>query len=347
MLRRGGLAGAFLILAALPSPAADQTSSSVELRGGGSTFAAPLIEAWIGARMIAAPNVIVHYSPVGSSEGIRSFLAGRLEFAVSDRPLSAEEAKPANEGLATLPITAGMVVVAYNLPDITAPLRLGRETLAGIFSGAIREWDNPKIRADNPGVVLPDRTITLVTRREGSGTTYAFTGYLAAVDPSWIRTGPGVGDVVVWPQNAMEVPGNEGVAARIALSEYSIGYMEFGFARRLDLKTAQLQNRDGAFVSANATSGAAALSRAGDGAMPAVGKDSALDPAGSESYPIVTFSWLVMHERSRSPETQAALHDFVSFGLSPQGQAKGAEIGYIPLPTAALAKATTAVRDTQ
>jgi len=131
----------------------------------GSTFGQPLIK----ARKAADPSVAFHYDPTGSSAASHSLLAGDVDFAATDRPLSAEEGGNAANGVTTLPYTAGMVVVPYNLPGASAPLQIGRDTLSGIFSGAIQRWDDPKIRADNPGVVLPDRTISLIVRREGSG----------------------------------------------------------------------------------------------------------------------------------------------------------------------------------
>lgn len=332
------------VLAASAAVAATTAPVSVELRGGGSTFAAPLIGAWIKARAVAEPSVAIHYDAVGSGAGIRSFLAGDLEFAVTDRPLTADEASHATGGVAPLPITAGMVVVSYNLPNVTAPLRLSRGTLASIFSGAIRKWDDAKIRADNPGADLPSRTIALVTRRENSGTTYAFTSFLAAISADFAKKGPGAGDLVAWPQGAMEVIGNEGVAGRISVTEYSIGYVEYGFAKRLSLKTAQLQNRDGAFVGPTAESGAAALAGADDGAMPDGARFAALDPAGANAYPIVTFSWLVLHKTYRSPDIAATLKGFAGYGLSTDGQAQGSAIGYVLLPPAAINKAQTVLK---
>ena len=237
-------------------------------------------------------------------------------------------------------------MIAYNLPHVTTPLRLSRDTLAGIFSGAVQDWNNPKICADNPDLALPDRTIDIIARREGSGTTYAFTSYLAAISSEWNNTGPGVGDRVNWPAGAMLAFGNEGVASRIAISEYSIGYVEYGFASRLALKTAVLQNRDGAFVAATAQSGAAAVARAGDGAMPKSG-DAAIDPSGANAYPIVTFSWLLLHKHYRSADVTAALHGFVDFGLSADGQSQGDRLGYIPLPLAAVKHAQSLLASLQ
>jgi phosphate transport system substrate-binding protein len=334
--RFGGLLAAAVALSTAAALAAGSTGSqfSLELRGAGSTFGQPLIAAWIKAREEADPSVALHYDPTGSSAGIHSFLAGDVDFAATDRPLSEDEWKAAS-GVTVLPYTAGMVVIAYNLPHVTTPLRLSRETLAGIFSGAVQDWDDPKIRADNPGVELPDRTIALAVRREGSGTTYAFTSYLAAISPEWDNTGPGVGDRVDWPHHAMTAFGNEGVAGDLANTEYSIGYVEYGFAARLALKTAVLQNRDGAFVAANTESGAAALAYEGEGAMPKIG-DAAIDPSGANAYPIVTFSWLLLHKQYRSPDMTAALHGFVDLGLSADGQTQSDRLGYVPLPPAAV-----------
>ena len=337
--RCGGLLAAAVALAAGAAFAAGSTGSqpSLELRGAGSTFGQPLISAWIKARQAADPTVAWHYDPTGSSAGIHSFLAGDVDFAATDRPLSEDERGKAASGV-SVPYTAGMVVIAYNLPGVSAPLRIGRETLAEIFSGAVRHWNDAKIRAENPGIVMPDRTIALIVRREGSGTTYAFTSYLSAISADWNKKGPGVGDRVNWPDDAMQTFGNEGVSGRIAITEYSIGYVEYGFASRLALKTAVLQNRDGAFVAANDQSGAAALIGAGDGAMPPYGT-AAIDPTGANAYPIVTFSWLLLRNHYRSANVMTAVNALVDFGLSPDGQNQGERLGYIPLPPAAVKSA--------
>ncbi len=342
----GALTGAALLLSgtALSGPAvAGPAAPTLEISGAGSTFAAPLIDAWIKARAKAEPNVGLRYSPVGSGEGIRSLLAQRVDFAASDRPLTKDEAARAQGGAVEVPVTAGMVVVGYNLPGIAAPLRLGRKTLAAIFAGTVREWNDPKIAADNPGVALPARTIALVTRREGSGTTHAFTAHLAAATPGWTQDERNAGDQVDWPKGTMAVFGNEGVASRIAMTEYSVGYLEYGFARRLGLATALLQNRSGAFVAATAQSGAAALSESAAGPS----QDSARslrDPAGASAYPIVTFTWMVFPGQQRRAETAAALHSFVTFGLSADGQAQGAGIGYVPLPAEVVQRAEAALQ---
>lgn len=346
--RFGGLFAAAVALAFGTALAVAATGSqpSLELRGAGSTFAQPLIDAWIKARKAADPSLTLHYDPTGSTAEIHSFLAGDVSFAATDRPLTAEEVAQAPHGVTPISITAGMVVIAYNLPGVVRPLRLGRDTLAGMFSGAVQHWNDPKILADNPGVALPDRTIAPVVRRDGSGTTYAFTSYLAAVSPEWLKTGPGVGDRVDWAPDVMEAFGNEGVASRIAITEYSIGYVEYGFASRLALKTALVKNLAGAFVAPTAEAGAAAVAGAGDGAMPQFG-NVAVDPMDPSAYPIATFSWLLLRDRYRSADVAAALHAFADFGLSPEGQSMGQRLGYIPLPPAAVKRAQTSLASLQ
>ena len=316
---------------AAPGPA-------VELRGAGSTLIAPLLGTWTKALAVSHPNVLVQYAQTGSGEGIHHFLARSVQFGATERPMTDAEIDRAEGGVVHVPVAAGMVAVAYNLPDVSARLRLGRETLGEIFSGAVRQWNDPRIGADNPGVVLPARTIALVTRREASGTTYAFSAHLAAVDPSWNHAGLGVGDQIAWPPEAMTVLGNEGVAGRVQITEDSIGYIEFGFARRLGLMTALLQNRDGAFVGPVPEAGAAALSDAAAD-MPVDGRQSIVDPAGKAAYPIVTYSWLLLPEHGHSADVAEALRAFVGYGLSQNGQAQAAEIGYVPLPSGVLKRA--------
>ena len=311
---------------------------AVELRGAGSTLVAPLIGAWTKGLAASHPNVSVQYEQTGSGEGIYRFLADTVQFGATERPMTDAEINRAERGVVHVPVTAGMVAVAYNLPDVSTQLRLGRETLAEIFSGAVRQWNDPRISADNPGVVLPARTIALVTRRDASGTTYAFTAHLAAVDPTWSRTGPGVGDQIAWPPETMTVLGSEGVASRVSITENSIGYIEYGFARRLGLKTALLQNRDGAFVGPAPAAGAAALADAAAN-MPPDGRQLISDPAGTAAYPIVTYTWLLLRQNGQSADVTDALRAFVGYGLSPNGQAQAAEIGYAPLPSAVVERA--------
>ena len=189
-------------------------------------------------------------------------------------------------------------------------------------------WSDPRIRATNPDVDLPNRNITIVARQDSSGTTFAFTNHLAAISESWRDRGPGVSNLVDW-RGAMLARGNEGVAGRIKVSADSIGYVEYHFAKRLGLPMARLQNKAGRFVDPNDQSGQAALASAKQ--MPENLRLFLPDPDGEASYPIVTYTWLLLHARYADHEKATALKKFVAWGLT-DGQVYSRDLGYIPLP---------------
>src|SRR5262245_34385274 len=300
------------------------------VRGAGATFPAPLYEAWVKQFRKQHADVVITYDAVGSSEGQRRFLAQAVDFGASDAALSDEQIARARAGARLVPVTAGIVVLAYNLPRLGGPLRVPRDVAVDIFAGRVRTWSDPRVRAANPGLHLPNRTIAVVARQDGSGTTFAFTNHLSAVSDAWRDRGPGVGTLLDWRGVAMLARGNEGVAGRIKASEDSIGYVEYHFAKRLGLTMALLQNRSGQFVEPGERSGQAALANSVK-QMPENLRLFLPDPEGAESYPIITFSWLLLHERYVDRDKAAALKKFVAWGLN-QGQALSRDLGYIPLP---------------
>ena len=314
--------------AAMLKPAA---AAKIELRGAGSTLAAPLYEKWIDAFEKTHPNISLSCEAVGSGEGVARFSADTVEFGASDVPLSPAEAEKIGRGAIQVPATAGMVVLAYNLPSVTGELKLPQDVYFDIFMGRIRTWDDPRIRAANPHLHLPSRTIAVVVRQDSSGTTYAFTNHLAAINEDWASKGPGVGKLVEWPQIAMIARGNEGVASRIKISEGSIGYVEWGFARRLGLPVALLQNKAGEFVAPTEETGTAALAASAGHDLERLSTSMA-NPGGRETYPIVTYSWLLLYEDYPEQEAQA-IGSFVDFGLG-AGQTIAAGLGYLALPRA-------------
>jgi phosphate transport system substrate-binding protein len=327
-------AAALLLVAAAAAPA-----GATDLRGAGSTFATPLIEAWAEAH--AASGTTISYRSVGSGEGIRAFIGGEVDFGATERPMRDEEVAKVAGGVLHVPFTAGMVVVAYNLPGFSGELRFSRATLTGVFSGAITRWDDPAILADNPGAALPARDIALVARRDSSGTSFAFTNHLAAVDPAFGETGPGASQLPAWPKGTMTAYGNEGVSARIAIAENSVGYVEYGFARRLNLPVALLQNAAGAFVAPSPETGAAALAAAAD-AMPEDGRQTIPDPAGADAYPVVTYAWALLRRETGDVGKAAALRDLFAWGVT-EGQPVAAEIGYVPLPPGVAARSAALI----
>ena len=318
---------ATLAVSASPS---HRAIAETNLRGAGSTFSAALYSQWIETYHREHPAVSITYDAVGSGEGVRRFVAGSVDFGASDVVLSDREAAQVSRGAIMVPSTAGMVVLAYNLPGLSGELRLPRDVYPGVLSGQIRYWDDPVIRKANPGLKLPHRDIVIVARRDSSGTTFALTSHMAAMSRAWREQGLGVGKLVEWPSATMLASGNEGVASRIKISEGSIGYIEFGFAKRLGLPVALLQNRAGKFVAPNETTGRAAFADVA-AKTPAELNQSIVDPSGADAYPIVTFSWLLLYRQYPEPERSAAVRDFVGWGLS-AGQSLGEKIGYLPLP---------------
>jgi phosphate transport system substrate-binding protein len=302
--------------------------AAVSLAGAGATFPAPLYKKWIAVYQSSHPGVSISYSPVGSGEGVKRFVAGAVDFAGSDEVLSDTDAAKVEGGAATVPVTAGTIVLAYNIPGLAGEIRLSREVYADIFAGAIRRWNDARIQAANPGMRLPARDIAVVARLDSSGTTAAFTRHLAAADPSWRTRGLGVGKLIAWPSRTMLATGNEGVAARIKISEGAIGYVEYGFAKRLGLPMAALQNKSGAFVAPSEASAQLALSARVVEANEL--ERSIVDPTAAGAYPIVSYSWLFLYRNYRDPEKGRALRQFVEWALT-DGQKHGAEFGYIPL----------------
>jgi len=307
---------------------ATKASTAVSLAGAGATFPAPLYKKWIAVYSAAHPAVSISYKPVGSGEGIKRFVAETVDFAGSDEYLSPANAAKVESGVATVPATAGMVVFAYNIPGVTGQIRLPRDVYADIFAGQIRRWNDPRIAAANPGIHFPNRDIALVARLDSSGTTAAFTRHLAAADPSWHTRGLGTGKLIAWPAKTMLAAGNEGVAARIKISEGSIGYVEYGFAKRLGLPMAALQNKAGEFVAP--TEAAAQLALSARVPQADALERSVVDPDAAGAYPIVSYTWLFLYRHYREPAKAAALRDFVAWGLS-DGQQYGAELGCVPL----------------
>jgi len=319
-----------LIAAVSVARAQESTRPATMLRGAGATFPAPLYEAWIKRFTQQYPDVTLVYDAVGSGEGQRRFLAQSVDFGASDAALTDEQIAAARSGATLVPVTAGMVVLAYNLPDLGGPLRLPRDVYVDMFAGRIRTWNDARIVAANPSLTLPARSIALVARQDASGTTFALTNHLSAVSEAWRDRGPGVGNLVDWRGGVMLARGNEGVAARIKVSNGAIGYVEYHFARRLGLPMAHLQNRAGRFVEPNAASGQAALARNAT-KMPANRRLFLPDPEGVDSYPMVTFSWLLLQDRYADPQKVSALKKFITWGLT-DGQSLSRDLGYIPLP---------------
>ena len=322
--------------------AAQQTGTpadAVVLRGAGATFPLILYKQWFSTYQHDHPGTVVTYEAVGSGEGIRRFIGRNtkeeehVDFGASDAAMSDADMALVERGALLLPVTAGSVVLAYNLPGIQGDLKLSRAAYVGIFLGEIKNWNDPAIARTNPGVKLPRLTIATVVRQDRSGTTFAFTNHLSAVSEKW-RSRYGAATYVDWPGNAMRATGNEGVAGRIDHSIGSIGYVGYEFAHRLGLNLAIIENREGRFVKPTIESCTAALATA---AMPENLRVFVPDPPGEDSYPLVTFTW-IFFTKSTMPSKGAAIRDLFRWCLR-EGQAYAPQMGYVPLPEGVAAKA--------
>ena len=173
-----------------------QTNTIISIRGAGSTLAAPLYKKWTEEYAVGHRDVSVAYDAVGSGEGVKRFIAREVDFAASDEILTGSEAAKLGDAALMLPVTAGMIALAYNIPGVNTEIRLPRDVYVDIFAGVIKRWDDPRIKAANPGLALPPREIALVARQDSSGTTAAFTKHLAAISSAWRAAGMGVGKLI-------------------------------------------------------------------------------------------------------------------------------------------------------
>ena len=299
---------------------------SVSLAGAGASFPAPLYQRWFSEYNKENPNVQVSYQSVGSGAGVEQFTQGTVDFGASDVAMKDEEIAAVERGVALLPMTAGSIVLAYNLPDVPE-LKLSRQVYTDILLGKITKWNDPAIADANPDANLPDNDITVVYRSDGSGTTGVFTKHLEAISPEWGEK-VGSGKTVEWP-TGVGAKGNEGVTAQILQTEGSLGYIEYGYAKQQpDIFTATLENKAGNFV---APSGEAAADALGAATLPENLRAFVTDPEGENSYPVVTYTWLLAYENYDDPQKLQAFKDVVNWSLT-DGQDFAEELGYIPLP---------------
>jgi len=297
----------------------------VSLVGAGASFPAPIYQRWFQDLSNSDPNLQVDYQSVGSGAGVERFVQQLVDFGASDVAMTDEEIAQVDRGVLMLPMTAGSIVLAYNLPGVEN-LQLSREAYTGIFLGEITNWNDPQIAQDNPEVNLPDMGITVVHRSDGSGTTGVFTKHLSAISSEW-KERVGEGKTVQWP-TGLGGAKNDGVAAGISQNEGAIGYVEYGFAKNADLPTAALQNQSGNFIKATDESASATLAAV---TLPENLRAFITDPEGDNSYPIVTYTWLLVYKTYENPETARAMETAIEYGLN-EGQQTAPQLGYIPLP---------------
>jgi phosphate transport system substrate-binding protein len=299
---------------------------AVTLQGTGATFPAPLYQRWFAEYNKQHPNVQINYQALGSGAGIKQFQQNLVDFGASDAAMTDAQMALVKSGVVLLPMTAGSVVLTYNLPGFSGDLKLSRDAYAGIFLGKITQWNDPIIARANPGANLPDTKITVVSRSDGSGTTFVFTSHLSAISDEW-KNGPGAATSVNFPVGVAG-KGNPGVTALVKQTPGAIGYVEYGYAVQANMPMAILENKSGHYVKADLNTGKNSLASV---QLPENLRAWITDPAGPDSYPIVTYTWLLLYKKYQNPKTLDALKAVIKYGLT-QGQSFSADLGYIPLP---------------
>ncbi len=322
--------------------AADLQAPAGALNAAGSTFVQPLFTKAFFTYTGKNQGLQVNYSAVGSGTGITDFQAGTVAFAASDVPMSSSDlAKvPASSGpVIQIPDTLGGVTVSYNLPGVTKQLRLDGPTLAGIMSGSIKTWNDPKITALNPGVTLPSNAIVPEVRADSSGTTYIFSDYLSTVAPTvWTL---GASKTIAWPSTAVQTPKNSGVAGSIKSTPYSIGYVELAYAVQNNFTYATIKNAAGNYVSPSLTTVAADADQKSSISSTDF---SIVNEPGANSYPISGYSWAILLQKQTSATTGAQAVKVLDWTThTGGGQDLAASLQYVALPPAIQNQARTAL----
>jgi phosphate transport system substrate-binding protein len=303
----------------------------IDLTGAGATFPQPLYSKWVQA-YASKTGQRINYQSLGSGAGIKQLSEGTVDFGASDGPMTDEELAAAKGGpVLHIPTTLGAVVVTYNLPGVTQPLRLSPDVVADMFLRRITRWNDARIAAANPGVTLPARDILVTHRSDGSGTTYVFSDYLATVSPTW-AAGPGRGKAVSWPAGTLGGKGNEGVAAQVKQTEGAVGYVELAYAMQNRMPVAVIANASGNFVAPTIASITAAAAGVADTLSESSDyRISIVNAPGADAYPIASFTWILLYQRQSDAEKSRKLVDFLKWAVT-EGQQFAADLHYAPLP---------------
>jgi phosphate transport system substrate-binding protein len=344
----GALAGAVALalgLAACGSSSSSSTTgssgASATISGAGSTFAAPVYEQWASSQS----GLTVNYQAVGSGAGITSLESKTVDFGASDPPLKPEdeEAIAKNGSPAVeIPMFLGAITVSYNVPGLQTGLKLDGKTIADIYLGKVKTWNDAEIKALNPGVSLPSTAITVIHRSDSSGTTSGFTGFLASVDPEF-KSKVGEGKDVQWPTGT-GAKGNAGVAGAVQQTAGSVGYVEQAYALQHKFTYASVKNAAGSFVAPSLASTTAAAQGV---QVPANLGIKISNPSGAGAYPITSQTFIVVNKdlcKAGTPGGEAAAKGvvkFITYGLN-EGQSILSQADYAALPAAILAKSKAA-----
>jgi phosphate transport system substrate-binding protein len=343
MTRR--LFGAALTLALAAGTASAQ---NVLINGAGATFPYPMYSKWFDEYHKKFPTLQFNYQSIGSGGGIQQVTQGTVDFGATDGPMTDMQlkefaAKHGGSGILHFPTVMGADVPAYNIAGVSQALNFTPEALAGIFLGKITKWNDPELMKANPGVNLPAKDIIVVHRADGSGTTYVWVDYLSKISKEW-ETKVGRGTSVNWPVG-LGGKGNEGVAGQIQQTPNSIGYIELIYAVQNKISYGKVKNVSGAFVEASLASVTAAAA----GAMKEMPDDfrvSITNAPGKDSYPVSSFTWLLIPEKIGDATKKKAITNFLTWMLA-DGQNMTEALAYARLPKPVVAKEQKAIAKIQ
>ena len=305
-------------------------SGAQKLTGAGATFPNPIYSKWFSEFSAAHPGVEINYQSVGSGAGIRQVSQKIVDFGASDGPMTDQQLAESKVKLVHIPTVLGAVVPVYNVPGSSRDLRFAPDVIADIYLGKITKWNDPRIVRDNPGVSLPDHQILPVYRSDGSGTTYIFTDYLSKVSPEFAQK-IGKNTSVRWPLGIGQ-KGSEGVAGMVRNSPYSFGYVELIYAVQNKMEYGMVRNAAGKWLKAT-VAGVTAAAAADAKSMPADYRVSITNAPGADSYPISSFTWLLIPVHSDDPAKGRVLVGFLNWMLD-KGEAEAGSMDYAPLPKA-------------
>lgn len=351
---RGIAAGAVTMGILLAAAACSSSSSSggtsgsaSTINGAGSTFAAPMYQEWAGQYHASHP-VQINYQAIGSGGGISEFTQGIVDFGATDAPMSSTEQAAAQAGQGSLvlhvPMIIGAVTIIYNLPGVHG-LKLDGPTLANIYLGTIKTWNDPAIKALNPGVSLPSTAIQPVERADSSGTSYAFSSYLAQISPTWASQ-IGVSKTPSFPVGT-GATGSSGVAAAVQQTPGALGYVEYSYAIQGHIPVASLKNASGQFVAPTAASTEAA---AAAGTFPTDVTHlvfSLNNSSASGAYPLVTPTYILIAQKPKNVAAGNAVKAWLEWALQKTQQTEVTKLGYVPLPTKLVALDLAALKTVQ
>lgn len=303
------------------------TAQAQKLTGAGATFPYPMYSKWFSEYSAAHPGVEINYQSIGSGGGIKQVTTGTVDFGASDMPMADDALAASKIKLVHIPSVLGAVVPVFNVPGVS-DLRFSPDTLANIYLGKIVSWSDPAIAKDNPGVKLVDQKIIVVHRSDGSGTSFIWTDYLSKVSPEW-KSSVGAGTAPNWP-TGVGGKGNEGVAGYVRQLPGAIGYVELIYALQNKISYGSIRNSSGAWVKGSiegVTAAAAAVK------MPADFRVSITNAPGATSYPIASFTWLLIPTHPTNAANEKVLKDMLNWILT-SGEGEASSLSYAPLPKA-------------